>query len=183
VSRTFPEIFSEIMERLIMTAPRTSYDQIWDDTWSMKQGGGTGLLSTSTPPRHEVTSRKPFEAAHHAPPKCGRPERRWPWSTTNVPTTADRHTVSRRGKPHPGEALAHQRRWNSAFEYFQTRTTTQGIVPPLSARSKGFTLPGTTTSLAVTATPRPKWGRVFARLAHGIGQRRKVQPCAWSTRR
>ena len=148
-----------------MTAPRTTYDKIWDDHIVSQQDDGTCLLYIDRHLVHEVTSPQAFEGLRTAQRTVRAPEKTLAVVDHNVPTTPDRHEgIKNEESRIQVEALA----TNAAefkVEYFNESDLRQGIVH-IVGPEQGFTLPGTT---IVCGDSHTSTHGAFGALAHGIG--------------
>ncbi|MBU4529848.1 MAG: 3-isopropylmalate dehydratase large subunit [Hoeflea sp.] len=148
-----------------MTAPRTTYDKIWDDHIVNQQDDGTALLYIDRHLVHEVTSPQAFEGLRTAHRTVRAPEKTLAVVDHNVPTTPDRHEgIKNEESRIQVEALA----TNAAefkVEYFNESDKRQGIVH-IVGPEQGFTLPGTT---IVCGDSHTSTHGAFGALAHGIG--------------
>tara|TARA_R110002020_G_scaffold59673_16_gene162576 strand:- start:4919 stop:6328 length:1410 start_codon:yes stop_codon:yes gene_type:complete len=148
-----------------MTAPRTTYDKIWDDHIVNQQDDGTCLLYIDRHLVHEVTSPQAFEGLRTAHRSVRAPEKTLAVVDHNVPTTPDRHEgIKNEESRIQVEALA----TNAAdfgVEYLNENDKRQGIVH-IVGPEQGFTLPGTT---IVCGDSHTSTHGAFGALAHGIG--------------
>ncbi|MDP2121018.1 MAG: 3-isopropylmalate dehydratase large subunit [Hoeflea sp.] len=148
-----------------MTAPRTTYDKIWDDHIVNQQDDGTALLYIDRHLVHEVTSPQAFEGLRTANRTVRAPEKTLAVVDHNVPTTPDRVLgIKNEESRIQVEALA----TNAAefkVEYFNESDKRQGIVH-IVGPEQGFTLPGTT---IVCGDSHTSTHGAFGALAHGIG--------------
>ncbi|KJS09720.1 MAG: isopropylmalate isomerase [Hoeflea sp. BRH_c9] len=148
-----------------MTAPRTTYDKIWDDHIVDRQEDGTCLLYIDRHLVHEVTSPQAFEGLRTAHRKVRAPEKTLAVVDHNVPTSPDRSLgIKNEESRIQVEALA----TNAAefnVEYFNENDKRQGIVH-IVGPEQGFTLPGTT---IVCGDSHTSTHGAFGALAHGIG--------------
>ena len=148
-----------------MTAPRTTYDKIWDDHIVSQQDDGTCLLYIDRHLVHEVTSPQAFEGLRTAGRTVRAPEKTLAVVDHNVPTTPDRVLgIKNEESRIQVEALAS----NAAefkVEYFNESDKRQGIVH-IVGPEQGFTLPGTT---IVCGDSHTSTHGAFGALAHGIG--------------
>jgi len=148
-----------------MTAPRTTYDKIWDDHIVSQQDDGTALLYIDRHLVHEVTSPQAFEGLRTANRTVRAPEKTLAVVDHNVPTTPDRVLgIKNEESRIQVEALA----TNAAefkVEYFNESDKRQGIVH-IVGPEQGFTLPGTT---IVCGDSHTSTHGAFGALAHGIG--------------
>ncbi|KGF67548.1 isopropylmalate isomerase [Hoeflea sp. BAL378] len=148
-----------------MTAPRTTYDKIWDDHIVNQQDDGTALLYIDRHLVHEVTSPQAFEGLRTAHRTVRAPEKTLAVVDHNVPTTPDRVLgIKNEESRIQVEALA----TNAAefkVEYFNESDKRQGIVH-IVGPEQGFTLPGTT---IVCGDSHTSTHGAFGALAHGIG--------------
>ena len=148
-----------------MTAPRTTYDKIWDDHMVDQQEDGTCLLYIDRHLVHEVTSPQAFEGLRTTHRTVRAPEKTLAVVDHNVPTSPDRaQGIKNEESRIQVEALA----TNAAefgVEYFNENDKRQGIVH-IVGPEQGFTLPGTT---IVCGDSHTSTHGAFAALAHGIG--------------
>lgn len=148
-----------------MTAPRTTYDKIWDDHMVDQKDDGTCLLYIDRHLVHEVTSPQAFEGLRNTHRKVRAPEKTLAVVDHNVPTSPDRaQGIKNEESRIQVEALA----TNAAefnVEYFNENDKRQGIVH-IVGPEQGFTLPGTT---IVCGDSHTSTHGAFGALAHGIG--------------
>ena len=148
-----------------MTAPRTTYDKIWDDHMVDQQEDGTCLLYIDRHLVHEVTSPQAFEGLRTTHRTVRAPEKTLAVVDHNVPTSPDRaQGIKNEESRIQVEALA----TNAAefgVEYFNENDKRQGIVH-IVGPEQGFTLPGMT---IVCGDSHTSTHGAFAALAHGIG--------------
>ncbi|AKI03052.1 3-isopropylmalate dehydratase, large subunit [Hoeflea sp. IMCC20628] len=148
-----------------MTAPRTTYDKIWDDHMVDQKDDGTCLLYIDRHLVHEVTSPQAFEGLRTTHRTVRAPEKTLAVVDHNVPTSPDRaQGIKNEESRIQVEALA----TNAAefnVEYFNENDKRQGIVH-IVGPEQGFTLPGTT---IVCGDSHTSTHGAFGALAHGIG--------------
>jgi 3-isopropylmalate/(R)-2-methylmalate dehydratase large subunit len=153
------------IKEIIMTAPRTLYDKIFDDHVVDRQDDGTCLLYIDRHLVHEVTSPQAFEGLRMTGRKVRRPEKTLAVVDHNVPTSPDRaEGIKNEESRIQVEALAK----NAAdfdIEYYNEVDLRQGIVH-IVGPEQGFTLPGMT---IVCGDSHTSTHGAFGALAHGIG--------------
>lgn len=145
-------------------SPRTLLDKIWDAHLVADLGDGQSLIYIDRHFVHEVTSPQAFEGLALAGRKVRRPDLTIATVDHNVPTTADRHTITNPLARAQVEAL----RTNCAtfgVILYDLDSPRQGIVHVIGPE-QGLTLPGLT---IVCGDSHTSTHGAFGALAFGIG--------------
>jgi len=148
-----------------MANPRTLFDKIWDAHLVKEVEDGTAIIYIDRHLVHEVTSPQAFEGLRMAGRKVRSPERTLAVPDHNVPTTADRLTVT---EDEEGRLQLETLKKNVAdfgVPYIPIEDIRQGIVHIIGPE-QGLTQPGMT---VVCGDSHTATHGAFGALAFGIG--------------
>ena len=149
-----------------MTAPKTTYDKIWDAHLVHEAEDGTCLLYIDRHLVHEVTSPQAFEGLRLAGRTVRAPDKTIAVPDHNVPTTAGRDNPDQMPEDSRIQVAALDKNARDfGIHYYPVSDVRQGIVH-IVGPEQGWTLPGTT---VVCGDSHTATHGAFGALAHGIG--------------
>ncbi len=149
-----------------MTAPKTTYDKIWDAHLVHEAEDGTCLLYIDRHLVHEVTSPQAFEGLRMSGRKVRAPEKTIAVPDHNVPTTQGRDDPDQMPEDSRIQVAALDKNARDfGINYYPVSDVRQGIVH-IVGPEQGWTLPGTT---VVCGDSHTATHGAFGALAHGIG--------------